>query len=65
MKGDGIGVQVVSGCQGVCPIQPAIKASNCLVQVLYNAENDVNNLETRSDIYLNIQVSIGNLYMCI
>ena len=24
MKGDRIGVQVVSGCQGVCPIQPAI-----------------------------------------
>ena len=62
MKGDRIGVQVIPACQGLCPFQPAIRASNCLAQVLYNAENDVNNLKTRTDTFLNIQLSIGELY---
>ena len=57
MKGDRIGVQVVSGCE-ICPVMPAIVAfqtSSCLAQVPFNSENDVNNLETITNVFLNVR----------
>ena len=55
-NGDRIGVQVV---QNNCSFQPVFSASNCLAQVLYNADYDVNNLETITNFFLNVQATIG------
>ena len=68
MKNDRIGIQVDSEClrNDRCPFQPAIK-SNSTSMVLYHSENSVNNLQPVTGIFLNIEVSIGNLnpYYCI
>lgn len=66
-KGDRIGVQVFQLEPGICSFQPAILASsdsNCLSQVLFNAENDVHNLQTINSVFLNVRASIGNPLNC-
>lgn len=55
-KGDRIGVIPV--CQKSC-FWPAFEAFNCPAQVLYNANNDANNLETITNVFLNVRASIG------
>jgi len=61
-KGDRIGVQVVQN-NGL--FQPVFNASNCFAQVLFNAENDVNNLTTITNAFLNVQASIGKSKHCL
>ena len=55
--GDVVGVRVLS-LNNHCSFQPAIQSSNDTV--LYSRRNDINELEIRQDVLLNIQVSIGN-----
>ena len=60
-KGDRIGVQVFQLESGICSFQPVASSdSNCLPQVLFNAENDVHNLQTINSVFLNVRASIGN-----
>ena len=64
-KGDRIGVQMVPGCQTRrCSFQPAFNVSNCFAQVLFNADRDVNNLETIINAFLNVRASIGKSQSC-
>lgn len=56
-KGDRI--VVTSGCGGSCRFWPAFEAINCPAQVLYNADNDIQNLITITNIFLNVRASIG------
>ena len=56
--GDVVGVRVLP--RNRCSFQPAIESRGD--SVLYNQSNDFDELETRQDVLLNIQVSIGNCY---
>ena len=58
-KGDRIGVQVAPGCDNRCFFWPAFRLSNCFAPVLFSADNDVNNLENITNVFLNVQASIG------
>ena len=61
MRNDRIGVQILPQCRNsTCPFQPAIRA-NSSSQVLYNQQQNLNSLETRTDIFLNVRASIGNV----
>ena len=56
--GDVVGIRVLP--LNRCSFQPAIQSRGD--SVLYSRSNDFDELETRQDVLLNIQVSIGNCY---
>ena len=61
MRNDRIGVQILPQCRNsTCPFQPTVRATSSS-QVLYNQRQNLNSLETRTDIFLNVQASIGNV----
>ena len=62
MRNDRIGVQVHPRCRNSsCPFQPAIRATSSS-QVLYiPAGQNISSLQTRTDIFLNVRASIGNV----
>jgi len=45
-----------------CPIQPVILPNSTtatMPAIWYNSDRDINNLMTRSDVFLNVKISIG------
>lgn len=60
-EGDLIGIRIPSGCrrQGQCLFQPTIE-SDAGTEVWYSEVNDINMLQSRTDILLNVQATIGN-----
>ena len=61
MRNDRIGVRIHPRCRNsICPFQPAIRATSNS-QVLYGPHRNFNSLEIRTDIFLNVRASIGNV----
>ena len=60
-RGDLIGIRIPSQCmrQERCLFQPTIE-SNISTEVWYNEDNDINMLQSRTDVLLNVRASIGN-----
>ena len=64
IDGDLVSISVFTQCSNNnrCPIQPVIlpnSTTTTMPAVWYNSDSDINNLMTRSDVFLNVRVSIG------
>jgi len=64
IDGDLVSISVFTECNNNnrCPIQPAIlpnSTTTTMPTVWYNSNSDINNLITRTDVFLNVRVSIG------
>lgn len=60
-RGDLIGIRIPSQCrrQEQCLFQPSIVSDNS-TEVWFNEDNDINRLQSRTGVLLNVQASIGN-----